>query len=136
MGMRHGVLVIAVTGAVACTSSPTNHPGQASSSASPPSSTTDTGTVSGRLLLVGGPSPGIERGLAGTIVVRSAAKSGPIVTSVDAKANGSFRVDLPPGHYVFIGRSSSLQGVGCMGTHPVTVAASHLATVQVVCPVP
>jgi hypothetical protein len=86
--------------------------------------------------MVGGPSPGIHRGLRGTIVVHARTQSGRVVTSLVAGANGSFRGELPPGRYVLIGRAPSLKGVTCFSERRVAVEAAITVRVQVSCSVP
>jgi hypothetical protein len=86
--------------------------------------------------MVGGPSPGIHRGLTGTVAVHAGAESGPVLATVAAGASGVFRADVPPGPYMLTGRTPSLVGLVCRGDRRVTVVAGHIATVQVICPVP
>jgi hypothetical protein len=134
--MRRCVVAIVMVGAAACTSSSTHH----GSSHRPPSATrtappTD-GTVAGKLLMVGGPSPGLHRRLAGRIVVHARTRSGPVVMTLVPGPGGSFRTELPTGRYVLIGRSPSLAGVECVSERSVVVEAANTVKVNVICPVP
>src|SRR4051812_29520132 len=99
MSMWRCVVAIVMAGAAACTSSSAhNAPSHQSPTSSTRSAPPTRGTVAGKLLMVGGPSPGIHRGLRGTIVVHARTHSGPVVRTLVAGANGSFRGALPPGH--------------------------------------
>jgi hypothetical protein len=136
MGMRWVTVAFLGACAAACTSSP-GRPEPSHTPLSPTRSASSTiGTVAGKLLMVGGPSPGIHRGLAGTIAIHARAESGPVVATMAVGARGAFRVDVPPGLYVLTGRTPTLVGLVCRGERRVTVEAGHMVTVQVICPVP
>src|SRR3954469_12164522 len=136
MGMRWAIAAFVAAGVAACTSSP-SRTGASHPTLRPETSASSTvGTVAGTLLMVGGPSPGIRRGLAGTLSVHSDAESGPVVATVAVDASGDFRADVPPGLYVLTGHAPSLVGLVCRGERRVTVKAGHVTTAEVICPVP
>jgi hypothetical protein len=104
------------------------------------------GTVTGRLLLEGGPmgpngqQPGI-RPIAGTVRFTGGDHQPVTVRTTSA---GVFSVRLPPGRYLVSDRSPSVQVVSASGTSrpewstpvPVTVTAHHTATITLASIVP
>jgi hypothetical protein len=104
------------------------------------------GTVTGRLLLEGGPigpggqQPG-QRAITGTIVFTSANHR---VTAVPAGGSGTFSASLPAGSYQVAARSprvaevsdSSSRQAPCTRYAPVTVTAGHRTTITLTCIVP
>lgn len=92
----------------------------------------DIGTIAGTLREVGGPSPGLDRAIAGTVTITG--RSG---FSVRAPTNrNGFSVDLPVGTYTVTGTSLSINDghTSCSAGGPVAVARG-LTTVAVICPI-
>jgi len=97
-------------------------------------------TVSGQLVLVGGPAsashPHGRWLLRGTVVAQST--SGARIITATA-ADGRFRVSLPPGRYELTGHSAHLivdgQQQQCAAGHPILVGPSRppMTGLQVVC---
>jgi len=110
-----------------------SHPGTAT--APPPASGHvsgyGNGTVTGRLLAVGGPPPGAPRPMTpGTVTL-----SGPRQYRVKVDPQGRFHVTVDPGAYRATG-TSPLFGSGkylCRADHPITVSAATAGTVDVYC---
>lgn len=89
--------------------------------------------VTGTFHEVGGPPPGINRPLVGTITVYSGTSaSGIQVTVVHTDANGRFQAVLSPGTFFFVGRSSDVSGIPCTSDGPVTLTRAP-ASVVVTC---
>jgi hypothetical protein len=89
--------------------------------------------VTGRFHEVGGPDPGLDRPLVGTITVYNGTDaSGTQVTVVRTDAKGRFTVDLNPGTFFFVGRSADVGGIPCTSDGPVTLTHAP-ATVVVTC---
>jgi hypothetical protein len=129
------ILIAAVVAAAAACSSGSAQPTTAGTGSPTPSVSSTTGTVAGRLLIVGGPYPGIRRGLSGTVSVHTGSRMGPVITTVPTDAKGFFRVDVPAGRYLLTGRSFT-SNLTCFTEHPVAVAAARTAHAAVICPVP
>lgn len=94
--------------------------------------------VTGTLLLVGGPPPGVSIGVRGRIVARSAA--GHRFTTRAGK-HGRFLLSLPVGRYRFTGRSPLIRVNGretlCTAQRPVRVTRHKpIRKVVVACSVP
>jgi hypothetical protein len=94
-----------------------------------------TGTVDGSMHEVGGPAPGLDRPLSGTLT--TTATDGTQQTATVDK-DGRFSIDVPPGRYTVVGRSP-LYGSGhytCgSDTGPVVVLAGGLVHVDLFCPI-
>ena len=98
------------------------------------------GIVEGRMAEVGGPAPGLARGIAGTLVATSA--DGHQITAATA-AGGRFSTELPPGSYTIVGRSPQYQNnqFTCPGRYEggdavgdtIVIRANHVAHVELVC---
>src|SRR5580658_6993283 len=78
------------------------------------------GSISGRLELVGGPYPGIHRGVPGTI--RFVGPQGQTFNTTASK-HGRFTDSLPPGKYLVTGQATQLGSFTCRAEHPVTLQA-------------
>lgn len=95
------------------------------------------GSATGRLLLTGGPWPGVTKPVPGAVSFTSA--SGTTSTTSTAP-NGEFSLVLPPGRYLASGRSPNVHVNGredpCRATARVTVAPGETSSVDVVCTVP
>ena len=91
------------------------------------------GSISGRLLAVGGPSPGSPRPLRGEIVVTDA--SGASVATVEVPSDGSFSVVVPAGNYTVEGRSKYYNGgrTACFARKPVVIADGTSVETDVFC---
>jgi hypothetical protein len=89
--------------------------------------------VAGTFREVGGPSPGIDRPIAGDITVYlGTSASGAQVTVIHTDAKGQFHVVLAPGTFFFVGRSPDVGGVPCTSAGPVTLTSAP-ASVVVTC---
>jgi hypothetical protein len=131
MRVRSVLLVAAVTFVAGCTSG--SRPSHVDSTQS---SSASLGTVSGEFLEIGGPSPGVQQGLAGDIVFHLGSPTGHVVGSAVASSRGGFQATLPAGRYIVVGASPSLSDANCGGTSPVVVRAGATVHIQVVCPIP
>lgn len=94
----------------------------------------ESGTLVGKLEVVGGPSPGLARPLPGTVTATNADGKKTFVT---IGANGKFEVQLPPGSYSLMGHSPQVGG----GTYPCTGGTVHVSvtsrrSADVACQVP
>jgi hypothetical protein len=94
------------------------------------------GSVVGTFDMVGGPYPGIDRPLGGSIDIHRTSRSGAVVKTIHTSRRGHFDTLLAPGRYWLIGRSPHVTGMGCPNVHAVTVTDHGTAHVQVVCAVP
>lgn len=102
------------------------------------------GLVVGQYSIVGGPAPGLERPLPGTVWAYAGRFSWPDVVKANPAAHvntdeaGRFQLSLPPGKYTIVatGVSNSPKHRGC--TEPVTVEvrASTRRQIKLVCDVP
>lgn len=89
------------------------------------------GTLTGQLILVGGPAPGRPRGLPGTIITKGPGGRRLIATD----KSGSFTVQLQPGRYSVSGRSP-LYDAGnteCQPATQVIVRPSRIERADVYC---
>jgi len=112
--------LIVLVGAAGCGSADHSHPAPST-------------PVTGRFHEVGGPDRGLDRPLVGTITVHSGTDaSGTQVTVVRTDAKGRFTVDLAPGAFFFVGRSSDVSGIPCTSDGPVTLTSAP-ASVVVTC---
>ena len=83
--------------------------------------------------MVGGPAPGENRAVPGTVTITSASGARCDVPAV----HGSFAVSVPAGSYTVTGHSPSF-GDGqyeCFADGPVAVSSARAVSVTVVCPV-
>lgn len=103
--------------------------GHPSSSQTPPA---HTGVV-GRVMIEGGPAPGTARPYPDS-KVKVIDPSGTVVATATPKANGTYVIDLPPGHY----RVEAVPTGGNPGFIPVAVAVlpGSYAKVDVIAQVP
>jgi hypothetical protein len=92
--------------------------------------------VTGSFREVGGPAPGIDQPLQGTITVYETS-SGKIVEvgQVMSDSSGNFEINLGPGTFDFVGKTSAVSGVRCKNTKPLTLTWKP-ATVALACSVP
>ncbi len=116
------LIVLAVMAAgltLASCSAPTGPPGP-------------TGTLSGTLQAVGGPTGAGPRGLAGQVTLN---ESNGTRFSVAAGANGRFSVPVTVGTYTITGRSPQYEGdtADCQASRPVTVTKGVTSSVEVDC---
>ncbi|MEV8516592.1 hypothetical protein [Dactylosporangium sp. NPDC051484] len=116
-----------------------------------PSAPSDGAVVTGVLLTVGGPVGTPSGGLAGTVEFQAADGT---VTAAEAASDGRFSITVSPGQYIVTGdplgvvppsliienssgvvtsRSPSAGYSRCRADAPVTVPASGLSGVQVIC---
>jgi hypothetical protein len=90
------------------------------------------GTISGRLREVGGPAPGLDRSVPGTISIEGDS------TAVGASTStGEFSVQVPVGTYTVTG-TSPLVNDGrekCVVSDPVIVESGRTTKVTVICPI-
>jgi hypothetical protein len=108
-----------------------------SSSTSAPSSRSQAsdGTIIGSFRIVGGPSPGINNPLSGTIEIHLMSATGRVIATTTA-VSGHFRVAVPPGDYVATGTSARQSGVPCTSDSRTDVRAKATAHLTVSCDVP
>jgi hypothetical protein len=93
------------------------------------------GTITGSLMMVGGPSDS-SRPIAGTVTVTEVG-AGTTSVVVQVAADGAFSAQVPAGSYTLAG-TSPLYGDGaypCRGENRVPVQASSSASADVVCSV-
>lgn len=90
------------------------------------------GTINGSFREAGGPAPGFNRPLSGTITVRRGGLAGPVAAMVFAH-DGRFRVSVGIGVYGLVGTSPSVVGVRCANTSLVDVRAFATTDAAVVC---
>lgn len=91
-----------------------------------------TGTLTGTLQAVGGPSGAGPRALAGQITLRGLSGARFLIT---AGANGRFSVPVTAGTYTVTGRSPKYEGgtADCQASGPVTVTKGVTNSVEVDC---
>jgi hypothetical protein len=87
--------------------------------------------VFGELRMAGGPAPGIDEPLAGRIEARRETKDGEIVATTQSADDGTFRIELPPGTYAFIGSTPRVVGPACSAE--ARVSPGENPPVKVVC---
>lgn len=93
----------------------------------PPSKPSTVVSVDGTFRVSGGPHPGIDAPLSGTVTFE-----GPVTEKVSA-ADGLFTAGLPPGEYKATGQPEGhFATATCLST-TVTVAARHTERIKVVC---
>jgi hypothetical protein len=90
-------------------------------------------TVVGSLHIVGGPYPGIDHLIDGTIEAHAGSLHGSVVATTTT-THGRFSLDLPPGTYVLTGNGTG-NGLFCTAS-PSRVRAGLTTHAKVVCPVP
>jgi hypothetical protein len=91
-----------------------------------------TGRISGKLLGVGGPAPGLSLGWSGTVHLTNPASK----FVLTAGPHGFFAGQVDPGRYRVVGHSPSYNGglAACNPLHPyVTVRAHQTVRVNVLC---
>jgi len=91
-----------------------------------------TGTLTGRLQAVGGPSGAGPRALSGQVALHNSNGTRDIIS---VGANGRFSVPASVGTYTVSGRSPKYEGgtADCKASGPVTVTKGHTSTVEVEC---
>jgi hypothetical protein len=104
-----------------------------------------TGTVIGQYRLTGGPAPGVNRALQGTIwayagsIELSELDQAMAVAHVRTDASGNFTMSLKPGSYSLVGAqgsSGSVNADSCGAPVLVSITASTQTTGNLVCSVP
>jgi hypothetical protein len=92
----------------------------------------DIGTIAATLREIGGPSPGLDRGVRGTIRVKGV--DGTWVRATDA--GGRISIDVPAATYTVTGASPQyLDGGYDCGSDPITAVRGRTTNVVVVCPI-
>jgi hypothetical protein len=86
------------------------------------------GSVTGTFRASGGPYPGVDRPLHGTVTF-----DGPVHRDVTPDADGTFTLDLPPGTYQVVGHPSGRSNPTTCPSDTTTVATERVSTVQVGC---
>jgi hypothetical protein len=104
----------------------------ATASTQPAKATVD---VVGTYRIQGGPAPGINRPLSGTIVIHSGSETGKIVDTVTA-TNGHFHATVAPGSYVAVGTTGSGAHLICTSGLPAKAKPGHTLHLNVRCDVP
>ncbi len=91
------------------------------------------GTLSGRLIAVGGPPGAADTTLEGTITIKGPGGS---VLHADVGKNGVFQIQLSPGTYRLSGRSPQYNGgtTDCTTATPTTtLVANRTTTADIIC---
>jgi hypothetical protein len=91
--------------------------------------------VVGTYRIQGGPAPGINRPLSGTIVIHVNSETGKIVDTVTA-VKGHFTATVAPGRYVAVGTTGSGASLICSSGLATTATAGHTLHLNVRCDVP
>jgi hypothetical protein len=89
------------------------------------------GTITGTLREVGGPAPGLDRSIGGSIRITGSSANWEGTTT----GSGGFSVDLPVGRYSVTGGSSFINDgrSQCFAAGPVVVARGRTTTADVIC---
>jgi hypothetical protein len=92
-----------------------------------------TGTLTGHLRQVGGPPPGVNRTVPGSVTVTG----GGTTRELGVGTDGAFTIDLSPGTYTVVGHSpTTLNGdklADCPAAAPVVIASGATTTSDPVC---
>jgi hypothetical protein len=98
-----------------------------------PSSAPRSGTLTGRLVLAGGPAPGRTIPADGSVVVTGSGQS----HVVQVGSDGRFTSELPPGTYMVTGTSAAFNdGMSvCQAQTKVTVIEGKTSDTGVLCPI-
>jgi hypothetical protein len=90
-----------------------------------------TGTVTGHLVMAGGPAPGVTLHVPGTITASSAGGT----RQASAAEDGSFTLVLPAGRYTLSGTSPRYNDgrAECLATAPVVVRQGAVTRADVAC---
>jgi len=90
------------------------------------------GTLVGHLRQVGGPPPGIDRPVPGTMTI-----TGPVTKQIHVGSDGAYSVELPPGSYTLMGHSPTTlvddTQQDCPGLASAQVKVSATTTADAVC---
>ena len=86
------------------------------------------GSVAGTFRAGGGPYPGVNRPLHGTITF-----DGPVRRDVTPDPDGTFTLDLPPGTYRVVGRPVGRRDPTTCPSTTATVMTEQVSTVEVGC---
>jgi hypothetical protein len=91
-----------------------------------------TGTLTGTLQAVGGPSGGGALALSGQVTLHGSSGH---ITGITVGANGRFSAPVPVGTYTVTGQSPQYEGgtVECHASGPVTVSKGVTSSVEVDC---
>ena len=96
-------------------------------------STPTTGTLTGHLRQVGGPAPGVNRPVPGTVTI----SGGSATKALPVGDDGSYTVDVPPGTYTVVGHSPTTltgdQQQDCPAPSAATVTAGTTTTADAIC---
>ena len=126
MSMRtfQALLLVAVAAGLtaACSSE------YASPSATPSHQVVNSGTLTGHLLRVGGPSPGKPIALSGTVTVQGPSGSQDVIVD----SSGRYTVSVSPGTYSVVGHSPQVS-LACPGEGKVHVRAGATAKLDAIC---
>lgn len=107
-------------------------PAAAPPTAPPSTPPTALATVQGKLLMVGGPAPGVQEPAPGTLTIKRAASS----VTAEIGEDGTFAIQLPEGRYRITATSPGyLEGRGLCVTDPAetTLTAGKTVTSDVYC---
>jgi hypothetical protein len=133
--MRYVIAAVVGLTLTACTTSGSLRPPPARSpSSTTPGTHSSLGTISGHLLLVGGPS-GVGPTPIGGYIVAMRAPNQPLVTAHKQVigADGSFSVQVPPGRYFLSGTSPRFGNGTCSSDGKLTVTSGHTTVADVLC---
>jgi hypothetical protein len=91
----------------------------------------DTGTLTGHLRMVGGPPPGIDRPVPGTVTI----SDGSTTRQQPVSDDGAYAVDLPPGNYTVVGHSPAAgdNEPACPAASVATITSHMTTTADAIC---
>lgn len=129
MRIRSVVLLLCAASMIAaCSGSSTLATGAAASHA-----TTMSGTLSGRLVTVGGPVPGAPSPVAGSVTVTGAG----VHRDVKVGPGGAYSVSLPSGRYAVVGHNpfvtSDSVAMPCPGPREAHVTPGSVVVLDAIC---
>jgi hypothetical protein len=134
--VRYVIATVVGLTLTACTSSGSlgSQPTHGQNPTSKPSTHSSLGTISGHLLLVGGPN-GVSPTPVGGYIVAMRAPNHPLVTAQKKVigADGSFSVQVPPGRYFISGTSPRFGNGTCSSDGQLTVTTGHTTVADVLC---
>lgn len=98
-----------------------------------PASTPASGTIAGHLRQVGGPVPGVNRPVPGTVTI----SGGSTTKELPVGQDGSYTVDVPPGTYTVVGHSPTTLGgntqLPCPANGDAVVTSGATTTSDAIC---
>lgn len=145
-----GVALVMALGIAACANQPShashptrpNHAGDASALSAQSAGHRMSGHVSGTLRMIGGPAPGTNVGIPGTIYAyRNRDLAGSPAATARTDGVGRFDLELRAGVYYLAASSPRFSisptpsGPPCRAGHAVTITAGGAGSATVVCPV-